>query len=207
MPALLRWMRTNLNLHKNCKKHQNQKARIGRVEGNQALSVYSQTGNWVSGGGCSHACAGKSVSILWNGLLMLVMLLKLQGWIWTVVTYRLMSKERSQPWFYLQNVRLWWNNQNCLKDLKNPQLTKLDIGTSHRPKGGFYVCRIAKPWYWDNCRAICRSVNTQQGIEWQAQYFAGCLPLSKLEESAKGSWFNKLAPSVCHERWAWRDNI
>ncbi len=35
---------------------------------------------------------------------------------------------------------------------------------------------------------LCRSVNTQQGIEWQAQYFAGCLlmPLSKLEEVQRG---------------------
>lgn len=35
---------------------------------------------------------------------------------------------------------------------------------------------------------LCRSVNTQQGIEWQAQYFAGCLlmPLCKLEEVQRG---------------------
>lgn len=30
---------------------------------------------------------------------------------------------------------------------------------------------------------LCRSVNTQQGIEWQAQYFASCflMPLFKLQ--------------------------
>jgi Zn-dependent peptidase ImmA (M78 family) len=35
---------------------------------------------------------------------------------------------------------------------------------------------------------LCRSVNTQQGIEWQAQYFAGCLlmPQFKLQEVRKG---------------------
>ncbi len=35
---------------------------------------------------------------------------------------------------------------------------------------------------------LCRSVNTQQGIEWQAQYFASCLlmPLYKLEEVQRG---------------------
>lgn len=35
---------------------------------------------------------------------------------------------------------------------------------------------------------LCRSVNTQYGIEWQAQYFAGCLlmPLFKLEEVRRG---------------------
>lgn len=35
---------------------------------------------------------------------------------------------------------------------------------------------------------LCRSVSTQKGIEWQAQYFASCLlmPLSKLEEERRG---------------------
>ncbi|MFB2967673.1 ImmA/IrrE family metallo-endopeptidase [Aerosakkonema sp. BLCC-F183] len=35
---------------------------------------------------------------------------------------------------------------------------------------------------------LCRSVSTQQGIEWQAQYFAGCLlmPIFKLEEVLRG---------------------
>jgi hypothetical protein len=35
---------------------------------------------------------------------------------------------------------------------------------------------------------LCRSVNSQQGIEWQAQYFAGCLlmPQFKLQEVRKG---------------------
>ncbi|MEH2165350.1 MAG: ImmA/IrrE family metallo-endopeptidase [Nostoc sp.] len=35
---------------------------------------------------------------------------------------------------------------------------------------------------------LCRSVNTQQGIEWQAQYFASCflMPLFKLEEVQRG---------------------
>lgn len=35
---------------------------------------------------------------------------------------------------------------------------------------------------------LCRSVNTQQGIEWQAQYFASCLlmPQFKLEEVRRG---------------------
>lgn len=35
---------------------------------------------------------------------------------------------------------------------------------------------------------LCRSVSTQQGIEWQAQYFASCLlmPLYKLEEVRRG---------------------
>lgn len=35
---------------------------------------------------------------------------------------------------------------------------------------------------------LCRSASTQKGIEWQAQYFAGCLlmPLFKLEEEQRG---------------------
>ena len=35
---------------------------------------------------------------------------------------------------------------------------------------------------------LCRSVTSQRGIEWQAQYFASCLlmPINKLEEVAKG---------------------
>lgn len=35
---------------------------------------------------------------------------------------------------------------------------------------------------------LCRSVSTQQGIEWQAQYFAGCLlmPQFKLEDVKRG---------------------
>lgn len=35
---------------------------------------------------------------------------------------------------------------------------------------------------------LCRSANTQKGIEWQAQYFAGCLlmPKFKLEEVQRG---------------------
>jgi len=35
---------------------------------------------------------------------------------------------------------------------------------------------------------LCRSVSSQRGIEWQAQYFAGCLlmPLYKLEEVRRG---------------------
>ncbi|MCU0535185.1 MAG: ImmA/IrrE family metallo-endopeptidase [Hydrococcus sp. Prado102] len=35
---------------------------------------------------------------------------------------------------------------------------------------------------------LCRSVNSQQGIEWQAQYFASCLlmPIAKLQKAQKG---------------------
>jgi len=35
---------------------------------------------------------------------------------------------------------------------------------------------------------LCRSISSQQGIEWQAQYFAGCLlmPRFKLEEVRRG---------------------
>lgn len=35
---------------------------------------------------------------------------------------------------------------------------------------------------------LCRNVNSQQGIEWQAQYFAGCLlmPQFKLEDVRRG---------------------
>ncbi|MEH1798185.1 MAG: Zn peptidase [Nostoc sp.] len=35
---------------------------------------------------------------------------------------------------------------------------------------------------------LCRSVSSQKGIEWQAQYFAGCLlmPIFKLEQVQKG---------------------
>jgi len=40
---------------------------------------------------------------------------------------------------------------------------------------------------------LCRSVNAQKGIEWQAQYFASCLlmPLYKLEEARRRCDFAK----------------
>ncbi|MGB3650370.1 MAG: ImmA/IrrE family metallo-endopeptidase, partial [Rivularia sp. (in: cyanobacteria)] len=42
---------------------------------------------------------------------------------------------------------------------------------------------------------LCRSSNTQQKIEWQAQYFASCLlmPLYKLEEARRGRDLTKLS--------------
>lgn len=33
---------------------------------------------------------------------------------------------------------------------------------------------------------LCRNVNTQKGIEWQAQHFAACLLMPKLEEAQRG---------------------
>lgn len=51
---------------------------------------------------------------------------------------------------------------------------------------------------------LCRSIKSQQGIEWQAQYFASCLmmPQSKLEESQKGRNLTNW-----HHLYAMRDEL
>jgi Zn-dependent peptidase ImmA (M78 family) len=51
---------------------------------------------------------------------------------------------------------------------------------------------------------LCRSVSSRQGIEWQAQYFAGCLlmPQFKLEEVRRGRDLTKW-----HHLYAMRDEL
>lgn len=61
------------------------------------------------------------------------------------------------------------------RDAVGKHIERVDEGLELEP--------IFKPFF-------CRSVTSSQGIEWQAQYFAGCLlmPKYKLEEGLKGRY-------------------